>query len=68
MYFGFYPIIKKYLERLPIIFSWIAKFAVFNVADIFITVPAVILVVYVLFFDKDFLSDKPKEQDHDSDG
>ena len=32
MYFGFYPIIKKYLERLPIIFSWVAKFAVFNVA------------------------------------
>ena len=43
-------------------------FSTFNVADIFITVPAVILVVYVLFFDKDFLSDKPKEQNHDSDG
>ncbi len=32
MYFGFYPILKKYLERLPILFSWIAKFIVFNIA------------------------------------
>ncbi|MBR5323105.1 MAG: hypothetical protein IKU48_06135 [Clostridia bacterium] len=32
MYFGFYPILKKYLERLPIIISWIAKFVVFNMA------------------------------------
>lgn len=43
-------------------------FSTFNVADIFITVPAVILVVYVLFFDKEFLSDKPKEQNDDRNG
>ena len=43
-------------------------FSTFNVADIFITVPAVILVVYVLFFDKDFLESKPKEQNDDSNG
>ena len=36
-------------------------FSTFNVADIFITVPAVLLVLYILFFDKDFLSDKKKE-------
>ena len=31
MFFGFYPIIKKYLERLPIAMCWIAKITVFNV-------------------------------------
>ena len=29
-FFGLYPIAKKYLERLPRIYSWIAKFVVFN--------------------------------------
>ncbi len=32
MYFGFYPMIKSYLERLPMILSWVLKFAVFNIA------------------------------------
>lgn len=32
LYFGFYPIIKKHLERLPRIFSLLAKIAVFNIA------------------------------------
>ena len=44
-------------------------FSTFNVADIFITVPAVILVVYILFFDRELLADKPKtaeEPDHDT--
>ena len=31
MFFGFYPILKKYLERLRPILSWIAKFIVFNI-------------------------------------
>lgn len=31
LFFGFYPILKKYLERLPFWLSWIAKFAVFNI-------------------------------------
>lgn len=37
-------------------------FSTFNVADIFITVPAVLLVLYILIWDKDFLSEKkPKD-------
>lgn len=39
-------------------------FSTFNVADIFITVGAVLLVLYILIFDREFLSDK-KEKDHD---
>ncbi|MBE6643223.1 MAG: hypothetical protein E7615_06180 [Ruminococcaceae bacterium] len=31
MFFGFYPILKKYLERLPFVMGWVAKIAVFNV-------------------------------------
>ena len=36
-------------------------FSTFNVADIFITVPAIVLILYILIFDRDFLSDKPKK-------
>lgn len=36
-------------------------FSTFNVADIFITVPAVLLILYILIFDREFLSDKPKK-------
>ena len=36
-------------------------FSTFNVADIFITVPAIVLVLYILIFDREFLSDKPKK-------
>ncbi len=36
-------------------------FSTFNVADIFITVPAVLLILYILIFDHEFLSDKPKK-------
>lgn len=36
-------------------------FSTFNVADIFITVPAVLLILYVLIFDRELLSDKPKK-------
>ena len=36
-------------------------FSTFNVADIFITVPAVVLILYILIFDREFLSDKPKK-------
>ena len=47
-------------------------FSTFNVADIFITLGAVVLVLYVIFRDKEFLSDKKKpsggEEPHDSDG
>lgn len=46
-------------------------FSTFNVADIFITVPAVLLIAYILIWDKEFLADnkgKQKEADHDSDG
>ena len=27
LFFGWYPIVKRYLERLPMVFSWIAKCA-----------------------------------------
>ncbi len=40
-------------------------FSTFNVADIFITVPAVLLVLYILIWDKEFLSDKPKQDQRD---
>ena len=36
-------------------------FSTFNVADIFITVGAVLLVLYILIWDKDFFADPPKE-------
>ena len=36
-------------------------FSTFNVADIFITVPAVLLILYILIFEREFLSDKPKK-------
>lgn len=43
-------------------------FSTFNVADLFITFGAAILVLYILIKDRDFLSDKPKkEKDHDPD-
>lgn len=41
-------------------------FSTFNVADIFITVPAVLLVAYILIFDREFLSDKPGEHHDDA--
>lgn len=41
-------------------------FSTFNVADIFITVSAVLLVLYILIWDKDFLSEKkPKDAAQD---
>ena len=46
-------------------------FSTFNVADLFITIPAVLLVAYILIWDKDFLSDKPAKKDEthdDTDG
>ena len=42
-------------------------FSTFNVADLFITFGAGILVLYVLIRDKDFLSDKKKEKTDDAD-
>ena len=43
-------------------------FSTFNVADLFITFGALILVVYILTKDKELLADKPKEQKpHDAD-
>ena len=36
-------------------------FSTFNVADIFITFGAIILVLYILIKDKEFLEDKPKK-------
>ena len=45
-------------------------FSTFNVADLFITFGAIILVLYILIKDKEFLEDKPKqpkEQNHDAD-
>lgn len=38
-------------------------FSTFNVADLFITIPAILLVIYILIWDKEFLSDKPKHAD-----
>jgi len=43
-------------------------FSVFNVADIFITVGAVLLVLYILLKDKELLADRKKDNPHDSDG
>lgn len=46
-------------------------FSTFNVADLFITIPAVLLVAYILIWDKDFLSGKPAKKDEthdDTDG
>ena len=53
-------------------------FSTFNVADLFITIPAVLLVLYILIWDKEFLSDKkpgsggktgaPEEKNDASDG
>lgn len=43
-------------------------FSTFNVADIFITCGAVVLIAYIIFKDKEFLADKPKaaeEAPHD---
>lgn len=40
-------------------------FSTFNVADLFITFGAVVLIAYIVFKDKDFLSDKKKEEQHD---
>ncbi len=34
MFFGFYPILKNYIERLGFWLSWIAKFAAFNVISL----------------------------------
>lgn len=42
-------------------------FSTFNVADIFITVPAVLLLIYILFFDKDFLKDEKKTEENADD-
>ena len=44
-------------------------FSTFNVADLFITFGALILVIYILTKDKELLADKPKEQKkpHDAD-
>ena len=40
-------------------------FSTFNVADMFITVGAVVLIAYILFQDREFLSDKKKEEKND---
>ena len=32
LFFGYYPILKNYLEKLPLLWSWAAKFATFNAA------------------------------------
>lgn len=37
-------------------------FSTFNVADIFITVGAVVLVVYIFLFDRELLADAPKKE------
>ena len=44
-------------------------FSTFNVADLFITFGALVLVIYILTKDKELLADKPKEQKkpHDAD-
>ena len=43
-------------------------FSTFNVADIFITFGAVIMVLYILLKDKELLADEPKkEKHHDAD-
>ncbi len=42
-------------------------FSTFNVADIFITFGAIILVIYILTKDKEFLEDKPKKKEQPDD-
>lgn len=44
LFFGFYPILKRHLERLKPIYSWIAKFIVFNI----------MIFIYVIIADKLF--------------
>ena len=55
LFFGYYPIIKEKLERLPRIVSWVLKIVILNVALIITVVAA-----YLLFFgqgsDGDFIS------------
>lgn len=41
-------------------------FPVFNVADIFLTVGAVMGIIYILFLDKDILKDNKKVVEHDT--
>ena len=40
-------------------------FSTFNVADLFITFGAILLVLYILIWDKEFLSDGPKKDKND---
>ncbi len=44
-FFGYYPIVKEKLERLPKIFSWILKMLILNVALVIAVIAA-----YFLFF------------------
>ena len=45
LFFGYYPIVKEKLERLPKIFSWILKMLILNVALVIAVIAA-----YFLFF------------------
>ena len=73
-----YVLVKKWFKKTPELWCiglvidmiCIPWFSTFNVADLFITFGALILVVYILVKDKALLADEPKkkpEAGHDAD-
>ena len=69
-----YVLVKKWFKKTPELWCIAAMicipwFSTFNVADLFITFGALVLVIYILTKDKELLADKPKEQKkpHDAD-
>ena len=43
LFFGYYPLIKNAVQKLPVIISWLVKFLLFNVAAVTIGVAGVFL-------------------------
>lgn len=45
LFFGYYPILKEKLERLPVVLSWVLKIVIFNVALALMVLLATVLVL-----------------------